>query len=69
MEEGREEVWGAMNNPCDCYLLLLLICWNTWVQGDLRKLYVAGGKIKVISMKPHSKENTDSYVKVRGCRN
>ena len=35
-----------MNDPRDCYLLLLHIWWNTWVQGDLRKLYVAGGENK-----------------------
>ena len=58
-----------MNNPRDCYLLLLHIWWNKWVQGDLRKLYVARGKIKVISMKPHSPEDADLYVKGRGCRN
>ena len=63
------EVQGTMNNPRDCYLLLLHIWWNTWVQGDLRKLYVAGVKIKVMSMKPHSPEDTDSYVKGRGCGN
>ena len=46
VEEGREggEVWGAMNDPLDCYLLLLHMWRNTWKQGDLRKLYVAGGK-------------------------
>ena len=37
------------------------------VQGDLRKLNVARRKIKVISMEPHSLEDTDSYVKRRGC--
>ena len=64
-EEGRGEVRGAMNNPSDCYLLLLHIWWITWVKGDLRKLYVARGKIKVISMKPHSPEDTDLYLKGR----
>ena len=58
-----------MNDPFDCYLLLLHIGWNIWEQGDLRKLYVTRGKIKVISMKPHSPEYTDSYVKGRGCGN
>ena len=35
-----------MTNPWGCYLLLLHIWWDTWVQGDLRKLYVAGGENK-----------------------
>ena len=69
----KEKVWGevqgAVNDPRDCYLLLLHIWWITWVQGDLRKLHVPGGKIKVISMKAHSLEDTDLYVKGRGCRN
>ena len=58
-----------MNDPPDCYFLLLHIWWKTWVQGDLRKLYVSRGKIKVISMKPHPLEDTYSYVKGRGCGN
>ena len=58
-----------MNDPCDCYLLLLRKWWNIWVQGDLRKLHVSGGEIKVISMKPHSPEDTYCYVKDRGCGN
>ena len=66
---GGGDVWGAMNNPHDCFLLLLHTWWNAWVQGDLRKLYVAGGKIKVISIKLHSLENADLYVKGRGCGN
>ena len=73
-KEGRRgkrggEVGGAMNNPNDCYLLLLHIWWNTWVQGDLRKLYVTGWRIKVISMKPNSPQDTDWYMKGRGCWN
>ena len=46
-EEGRGGgVRGAMNNPRDCCLLLLHMWWNMWVQGDLRKLYVAQGENK-----------------------
>ena len=58
-----------MNNPCD-FCLLLLYSHEVESMGDHRKLYIPGGsKIKVISTKLHSLEDTVSYGKDRGFKN
>ena len=68
--KGEGEVWGVMNNPCDCCLLLLHTRWKSWVQGDLRKLYVIQRENKGdINETAFPERYADSYVEGQGCEN